>query len=162
MAFFQWLLNKLYSTVSGLELLSILGWRHSHCTCKHPHEMRQVVEAYKITYFRHSFLRMFQQIASRVQTVLRDKLRKGHPFAPLKIGTERRTVHAHFCRNIIQRNGMNVMLHHVYANLLHTPNVLLDTHRFPCKYMVGRGKNDRKQTEHRTQTPQFVHVVYFG
>lgn len=86
MAFFQRLLNKLYSTVFDLELLSILGRRHAHCTCKHPHEMREVVEPHRIANFRHSFLRMFQQIASRVQTVLRDELRKGHPLASLKIG----------------------------------------------------------------------------
>lgn len=105
--------------------------------------MRQVVESDKITYLRHSFLRVLQQLASGIQTVLRDELRKGHPLAPLEIGAERRTVHAHLRRNIVQRNGMNVVLHYVCANLLHTPNVLLDTHRFPCKYMVGRSENDR-------------------
>ena len=112
--------------------------------------MRQVVESDKITYLRDSFLRVLQQLTSGIQTVLRDELRKGHPLAPLEIGAERRTIHAHFRCNIIQRNGMNVVLHHICANLLHTPNVLFDTHRFSCKYMVGRGENHRKQTEHRT------------
>lgn len=137
MAFFQWLLNKLYSTVSGLELLSILGWRHSNCTCKHPHEMRKIIEPDRIANLRDSFLRVLQQLASGIQTVLRDELRKGHPLAPLEIGAERRTVHTHLHRNVVQCDGMNVVLHHVCANLLHTPNVLLNTHRFPCKYMVG-------------------------
>lgn len=105
--------------------------------------MRQVVEAYKIAYLRHRFLRMFQQIASRVQTILGDELRKCHSLAPLEIRAERRTVHAHFCRNIIQRNGMNVMLHHVCADLLHPPHVPLDAHRFSSKRAVGRSINNR-------------------
>ena len=105
--------------------------------------MRQVVETDRIANFRHSFLRMLQQIASRVQTVLCDELRKCHPLAPLEIRTERRTIHAHFRCNIIQCNGMNIVLHHVCANLLHTSHVFLDAHRLPCKYMVGRDKNDR-------------------
>ena len=36
--------------------------------------MGQVVESYEIAYLRHGFLRMPQQLAGRVQTVLRDEL----------------------------------------------------------------------------------------
>ena len=123
--------------------------------------MRQIVKSYKITDFGYGLLRMFQQFTRRVQTILSNELRESHPLAPLEIGTERRTVHAYLRCNVVQRNGMDIMLHHVCAYLLHTPNVLLDTHRLSCERAVGRSKDDWQQTKHRTQAPQFVHTVYF-
>lgn len=141
---------KKHSSIRHLKLFPILARRQPHCCREHPHEMRQVVKTNHIANLRHSFLRVLQQLASCVQTVLRDELWKGHHFVLFEIGAKRRTVHPHLLRNVVQCDGMNIVFHHVCANLLHTPNVLLDAHRFPCKYMVGRGENNRKQTKHRT------------
>ncbi len=131
----------------------VTGGRHACFLPEYPREMRQVVEPDRIADFRHALLRMFKQPASRIQTVSRDELRKSHPLATLEPGTERRMVHARFRRNIIQRNMMDIMFHHIRADLLHAPH---DTHRLSRKHMVGRSKEDRKQTEHGAQTSQFI------
>ena len=113
-------------------------------------EMRDIVESYGIAYFRHLLLRMYQQLASRIQTIPGNELGKSHSLAPLEIRAERRAVHADLGRNLIQRDGMDVMRHQISADLLHAPHIPLDAHRLPRKRMVGRGENHRKQTEHRT------------
>lgn len=123
-------------------------------------EMRDVVESYGIAYFRHLLLRMYQQLASRIQTIPGNELGKSHSLAPLEIRAERRTVHADLGRNLIQRDGMDVMRHQISADLLHAPHIPLDAHRLPRKRMVGRGENDRQQAEHFAQTAQFIQVVH--
>ena len=90
--------------------------------------MRQVVETDRIANFGYPFLRMLQQFASGIQTIPGDELREGHPFASFEVGAERRTVHARFCRNIIQSNRMDVVRHDVCRDLLHPPHVPLDAH----------------------------------
>ena len=82
-------------------------------------EMRDIVESYGIAYFRHLHLRMYQQLASRIQTIPGNELGKSHSLAPLEIRAERRTVHADLGRNLIQRDGMDVMRHQISADLLH-------------------------------------------
>ena len=57
---------------------------------------------------------------------------------------------------------MNVVLHHVCADLLHPPHVPLDAHRLSGERTVGGGKDDGQQAEHCAQTPQFVRSVHFG
>ena len=49
------------------------------------------------------FLRVLQQLASRVQAVLRDELREGHPLAPLEIRAGRRAAHPRLRRDVVQR-----------------------------------------------------------
>ena len=111
-------------------------------------EMRDIVESYGIAYFRHLLLRMYQQLAGRVHTITGNELGKSNSLASLEIGTKRRTVHTNLGRNLIQRDGMDVMRHQISADLLHAPHVPLDAHRLPRKRMVGRGENDRQQAEH--------------
>lgn len=47
-------------------------------------EMRDIVESYGIAYFRHLLLRMYQQLASRIQTIPGNELGKVIPLHRLK------------------------------------------------------------------------------
>lgn len=57
------------NTRCGPESLPVSGGRHAHRAGKHPHEMRQVAEPDHAADFRHVFLRVLQQFASRIQTI---------------------------------------------------------------------------------------------
>lgn len=92
-------------------------------------KMRQVIEPYSKTDFRHLFLRGFKQSAGCFQPVLRDKLRKGHTLVAFEECAERRTVHPYVGGYVIKRYVVDVMCHHIFRNLLYASYVPLDFNR---------------------------------
>ena len=105
--------------------------------------MGQIVESHQITYFRYGFLRVLQQAAGGVQTVLRNELREGHSFVSFEIGAESRAVHTHFGGDIVERNRVDVMCHDVCTDLLHTSHVPIDAYRLAGKCVIRCGENYR-------------------
>lgn len=81
--------------------------------------MGQVVESDHIANLRYALLRMFKQLAGRIYAVSGDELREGHSLASFEVGAECRTVHARLRRNIVQSDGVDVVLHDVCADLPH-------------------------------------------
>ena len=125
-------------------IFSVFTRRHSFFFCEHSYKMGQIAESHQIAYFRNGFLRMLQQSAGGVQTVLHNELHERHSLMPLEIGAESGTVHAHFSGNIVERNRVDVMCHDVCADLLHTPHVALDSYRLTGKRVICCGEDGRQ------------------
>ncbi|CCY39267.1 unknown [Tannerella sp. CAG:118] len=118
--------------------------------------MRHIIKSRQITYLRYRFLRMQQQLASRPQPVLRDKLPESHPLAIPEPRTESRAVHPHLGSYVIQPDRVYIMSHDISTHLLHPTHIPLYPHRMAGKRAIRRPEDDRQQTEHLAEPSQLI------